>query len=69
MSSTDPHLIPKATSRVGGVAGGDKYIHRDIFFKIANDSFGIYGGEENAMKVARWGERERESEEKDRYIY
>ena len=35
-----------------GVAGGEKYIHHGIFFKYALDISNIYGGDQNAMKVA-----------------
>jgi hypothetical protein len=37
---------------VGGVAGGEKYIHSGIFFKLSRDWKGIYGGDGNAMKAA-----------------
>ncbi|ELR11467.1 uncharacterized protein ACA1_122080 [Acanthamoeba castellanii str. Neff] len=36
----------------GGQAGGEKYIVQGIFFKFALDIFGIYGGDEYAMKAA-----------------
>ncbi len=35
---------------VGGIAGGEKYIINGIFFKIARDVRGIYGGDEFSMK-------------------
>lgn len=37
---------------VGGVAGGEKYIHEGIFFKFAVDDHGLYGDVERAMKTA-----------------
>lgn len=37
---------------VGGVAGGEKYEVRGIFFKFAHELYGLYGVEENANKVA-----------------
>ena len=37
---------------VGGVAGGEKYVQRGIFFKFAIDAFGVYGGDEYAQKAA-----------------
>ena len=39
-------------SRVGGLAGGDKYVAHGILFKFAVDSQGLYGGDEHAAKVA-----------------
>lgn len=37
---------------VGGVAGGEKYIVRGIFFKVAIDKHGIYGSDDYAAKGA-----------------
>lgn len=37
---------------IGGVAGGEKYIHRGILFKFAMDWEGLYGGDEYSAKVA-----------------
>jgi len=37
---------------IGGVAGGEKYLHSGIFFKLSRDWKGIYGGDGNAMKAA-----------------
>ncbi|KAK5577688.1 hypothetical protein RB653_002633 [Dictyostelium firmibasis] len=39
---------------VGGIAGGEKYIVQGILFKFAleNETFGLYGNDENAMKTA-----------------
>ena len=37
---------------VGGVAGGEKYVKKGIFFKFAIDAFGVYGGDEYAQKAA-----------------
>ena len=45
--------IKPVTGQVGGVAGGEKYVHRNIFYKFSSDEHGIYGSEENAMKVDR----------------
>ena len=39
-------------SDVGGVAGGEKYIHQNLFFKFALDIKGLYGADEFAMKSA-----------------
>lgn len=36
---------------MGGVAGGEKYLVEGIFFKFAIDAFGVYGGDDFAMKV------------------
>eukprot|EP00009_Paramoeba_aestuarina_P014050 CAMPEP_0201541496 /NCGR_PEP_ID=MMETSP0161_2-20130828/71506_1 /ASSEMBLY_ACC=CAM_ASM_000251 /TAXON_ID=180227 /ORGANISM="Neoparamoeba aestuarina, Strain SoJaBio B1-5/56/2" /LENGTH=387 /DNA_ID=CAMNT_0047949039 /DNA_START=937 /DNA_END=2097 /DNA_ORIENTATION=+ len=36
----------------GGAGGGEKYIHNNIFYKFAVDNYDLYGGDENAMKVA-----------------
>lgn len=36
----------------GGVAGGEKYLVEGIFFKFAIDAFGVYGGDDFAMKAA-----------------
>lgn len=41
----------KPTS-IGGIAGGEKFIVRDILFKFATDDHGLYGGEEHAIKAA-----------------
>jgi hypothetical protein len=40
------------SQNVGGVAGGEKYIHDGIFFKFAVDDHGLYGDLERAMKTA-----------------
>jgi Clustered mitochondria len=37
---------------VGGLAGGEKYIHHGIFFKMAVDWKGFYGSDEAAGKAA-----------------
>lgn len=37
---------------MGGVAGGEKYLIEGIFFKFAIDAFGVYGGDDFAMKAA-----------------
>lgn len=39
-------------SKMGGIAGGDKYICGGILFKFALDVRGLYGGDEYAMKAA-----------------
>jgi len=44
-------LVPPA--KLGGIAGGEKYISHSILFKFAIDSKNIYGGDEWAMKVAQ----------------
>eukprot|EP01114_Cavostelium_apophysatum_P017894 TRINITY_DN5408_c0_g1_i1.p1 TRINITY_DN5408_c0_g1~~TRINITY_DN5408_c0_g1_i1.p1 ORF type:complete len:1291 (+),score=352.75 TRINITY_DN5408_c0_g1_i1:103-3975(+) len=44
--------IPPITSVVGGVAGGRKYFHEGIFFKIPLDDLDIYGGDEGIIKSA-----------------
>eukprot|EP01129_Flabellula_baltica_P000456 TRINITY_DN10464_c0_g1_i1.p1 TRINITY_DN10464_c0_g1~~TRINITY_DN10464_c0_g1_i1.p1 ORF type:complete len:1958 (-),score=323.32 TRINITY_DN10464_c0_g1_i1:16-5889(-) len=38
--------------KIGGFAGGAKYITQGILFKLAVDDKGIYGGDHNARKVA-----------------
>ena len=42
----------KPADGMGGVAGGEKYVHGGIFFKFALDWKGMYGGHGNAMKSA-----------------
>jgi hypothetical protein len=42
------------TPAIGGVAGGEKFISQGIFFKIAVDKYGLYGGDEGIMKVKRY---------------
>eukprot|EP01127_Copromyxa_protea_P013867 TRINITY_DN3776_c0_g1_i2.p1 TRINITY_DN3776_c0_g1~~TRINITY_DN3776_c0_g1_i2.p1 ORF type:complete len:911 (+),score=104.39 TRINITY_DN3776_c0_g1_i2:727-3459(+) len=37
---------------MGGVAGGQKYLHNNIIYKFATDWHGIYGSDEGAMKAA-----------------
>jgi hypothetical protein len=37
---------------MGGVAGGQKYLESGVFFKFARDAFGLYNGDEFAMKAA-----------------
>lgn len=39
-------------TKIGGVAGGTKYLCRGILFKFSLDSYGIYGSDEIAMKAA-----------------
>lgn len=39
-------------ANVGGIAGGEKYVVKGIFFKFAIDAFGVYGGDEFAQKAA-----------------
>jgi len=36
--------------QIGGVAGGQKYLVDNIFFKLCIDLFGIYGGDEWSRK-------------------
>ncbi len=40
------------TTKLGGFAGGTKYLVRDILFKVSIDSFSIYGDDSFASKVA-----------------
>lgn len=49
----DERTIKPVTQAIGGIAGGEKYIHAEegIFFKFALDTKGIYGGDEYIMKV------------------
>eukprot|EP01104_Vermistella_antarctica_P017669 TRINITY_DN6304_c0_g1_i1.p1 TRINITY_DN6304_c0_g1~~TRINITY_DN6304_c0_g1_i1.p1 ORF type:complete len:349 (+),score=96.83 TRINITY_DN6304_c0_g1_i1:233-1279(+) len=46
--------IPPVTQVMGGVAGGEKYVHlpEGMFFKFALDKRGLYGGDEYIMKAA-----------------
>nr|BAJ94575.1 predicted protein [Hordeum vulgare subsp. vulgare] len=44
--------IKPLTKQIGGIAGGDKYIVKGILFKFALDVNGIFGSDENAMKMA-----------------
>ncbi|KNC55344.1 uncharacterized protein AMSG_12404 [Thecamonas trahens ATCC 50062] len=44
--------IKPVTQSVGGMAGGDKYIRDGLFFKLARDVTGAYGGDENAAHAA-----------------
>jgi hypothetical protein len=40
-------------AQIGGIAGGQKYIKNNIFFKFSKDNeSGMYGGNEWAMKAA-----------------
>jgi hypothetical protein len=39
-------------TKIGGIAGGDKYICGGILFKFALDVRSLYGGDEYAMKAA-----------------
>lgn len=50
--SVPPHLKTIRPLQVGGVAGGEKYIHDNIFLKFAIDMHGIYGGDEWSRKAA-----------------
>ena len=50
-----PHsqkTIKPATDSFGGVAGGEKYVVRDIYFKFGLDIKGLYDGDANAAKAA-----------------
>lgn len=38
--------------RLGGIAGGEKFLEEGIFFKFAIDAYKIYGGDKFAMKAA-----------------
>eukprot|EP00003_Mantamonas_plastica_P013281 TRINITY_DN2323_c0_g1_i4.p1 TRINITY_DN2323_c0_g1~~TRINITY_DN2323_c0_g1_i4.p1 ORF type:complete len:350 (-),score=80.71 TRINITY_DN2323_c0_g1_i4:1481-2530(-) len=45
--------IPCVSSTVGGQAGGEKYMHKNVFFKFAVDSKdSLYGDDTFAMKAA-----------------
>jgi len=44
--------IQPVTYALGGVAGGEKYIYKGIFFKFAVDFLNLYGGHEFALKTA-----------------
>jgi hypothetical protein len=47
-------LIQIKPIAIGGIAGGEKYMHRDLFIKFAKDHYNIqlYGGDEWAQKAA-----------------
>lgn len=49
-----PHQrrIQQRTAELGGVAGGEKFLHSNIFFKLAVDRGGLYGGDAYAKKAA-----------------
>ncbi len=32
----------------GGLAGGQKYLHNNVFYKFAFDHIGMYGGDDQA---------------------
>lgn len=36
----------------GGIAGGEKFLHQNVFLKFSRDFRNIYGSEEMAMKAA-----------------
>lgn len=44
--------IKSVSHIVGGVAGGEKFIHSGIFFKLSRDWKGIYGSDGHAIKAA-----------------
>lgn len=44
-------LIP--ATKLGGVAGGEKFVSHGILFKFAIDSRGFYNGDEFAMKATQ----------------
>jgi hypothetical protein len=46
------HLKTIPEVEIGGIAGGRKFICNNILFKLAVDSYNIYGGDEFAMKSA-----------------
>jgi alpha-tubulin suppressor-like RCC1 family protein len=46
----DEKTVPQIN--VGGTAGGDKFLKNNVFFKLAVDQAGLYGGEEAASKSA-----------------
>jgi hypothetical protein len=41
----------KPFSKIGGQAGGKKYLYNGILFKLQTDWMSIYGGDFYAMKV------------------
>lgn len=48
----ESRTIRSITAKVGGIAGGEKYICRGIFFKFTKDNQGIFGGnDDSAMKA------------------
>lgn len=46
------HSCARTQVDLGGFAGGEKYITQGILFKFASDKYGLYGGDEYAMKAA-----------------
>lgn len=44
--------IAPLSEAIGGIAGGEKYLHSGIFFKLSRDWKSIYGGDGNAQKAA-----------------
>ena len=42
----------KPLTNINGIAGGEKYQVKGIFFKFSQNSNNLYGNDENAMKVA-----------------
>lgn len=50
--SHPPQLKTIKPLNIGGIAGGEKYIHENIFFKFSIDMHGIYGGDEWSRKGA-----------------
>lgn len=51
-SPPDTRRIPAVTGKVGGFAGGEKYIYQGIFFKLTTDAKGIFGGNDDAAMKA-----------------
>lgn len=45
-------ILPLSPDASRGVAGGEKYVHNGIFFKLSRDWKGLYGGDGNAQKAA-----------------
>ena len=48
----DKRTIRPITDKVGGFAGGEKFLYKSIFFKFPVDSNDIYGGDFFANKTA-----------------
>src|SRR5690349_5697995 len=44
--------IEPITKSVGGIAGGEKYFAKNMFFKFSIDYTDLYGGNQFAKKVA-----------------
>ena len=47
-----PQKTIQPATQMGGMAGGDKYVHQGLFFKLSRDVTGAYGGDEQASAAA-----------------